>query len=101
MRLLWWKGIPDFMGRLTVLGANEHWWTLWSTYEEEPKNKSTTSPKSSSGRSATWLSVKSGWSWLTHTKNSRTCIGGPFLPFHAPDALPYHYPTSPTTGRTG
>src|SRR6266571_373834 len=95
MRLLWWKGIPDFMGRLTVLGANEHWWTLWSTYEEEPRNKSTTSPKSSLGQSVTWLSVRSGWSWLTHTRNSRTCIGGPFLPFHVPRCAPLPLPHFP------
>src|SRR6266702_4053760 len=83
------------MGRLTVLGESGRWWTLWSTSVEEPRNKSTTSPRSCWGPNVTLRSVRSGWSWLTHIKNYRTCIGGPFLPFHVPRCVPLQLPHFP------
>src|SRR6266702_2872598 len=83
------------MERLTVLGASGHWWTHWSTSVEEPRNKSTTLQRSSLERSETWPNVRSGWSWLTHIRSCRTCIGGPFLPFHVPQCAPLLLPHFP------
>src|SRR6266571_4238158 len=83
------------MGKLTVLGARERWWTLWSTSVEEPRSKSRISPRSSLIRSGTWPNVRSGWSSLTHIRNYRTYIGGPFLPFHVPRCAPLQLPHFP------
>ncbi len=83
------------MGKLIVLGANKRWWTLWSTSVEGPRNKLTTSPRSSSGQSVTWPNVRLGWNWLTHTRSCRTYISGPFLPFHVPRCDPLLLPHFP------